>query len=463
MTTAPGNLIEATDLSPIEGVTPEVAAWLAALAQAVDVDTITLRLSPGSIDNAESVIDYDTSMGRWFAGRYVGEIQYLGQTLRILPRFGMPQLQRWLSRIWGIRVLESKGSYARSHTWLWELLAALWASRLLAAAKHGLPTRRVNQVHRSVTMRGRLAVQPTSVEFGAGRKLLVSESRNRVVDDCIGGVILAAFQHLRRELRHLGDERLWLPPRALNLVSSLRSQIDKHAIAKAGSRVIRYTPITESYRAIVDLSLAITRQQPLSPSQQGSRNVFGVLIDMAEVWELYVYHLLRSLLIDEADVVHTGRSRSPDNYLLSSSVTNQHLGGLLPDIMIRNVRTGKCLAVVDAKYKTTLPGPGRPYGVVREDLYQMAAYIAAYRDPARSLPGALVFPGTKDSHTLSDLHVASPWRLAKTDCTMSFLGLDCEPTISSTAWTPSELELGDSVRQMIAARAHKVESVLAVG
>jgi 5-methylcytosine-specific restriction enzyme subunit McrC len=219
--------------------------------------------------------------------------------------------------------------------------------------------------------------------------------------------------------------------------------------------VIRYTPITESYRAIVELSLAIARQQPLSPSQEGHRDVFGVLIDMAEVWELYVYHLLRSLLVDNADVVHTGRARSPDSYLLASSVTGQNLGGLLPDIMIRNLRTGKCLAVVDAKYKTTVPGPDRPYGLVREDLYQMTAYLAAYRDASGPLPGALVFPGTTGSRNLEVLHAASPWRLAKTDCTMSFLGVACEATAGgSSSWTSSETALADSVRQMIAASEH---------
>ena len=141
-------------------------------------------------------------------------------------------------------------------------------------------------------------------------------------------------------------------------------------------------------------------------SDSGPLHAF--LIDMAEVWELYVYHLLRSLLVDEADVVHTGRARSPDSYLLASSVTGQNLGGLLPDIMIRNLRTGKCLAVVDAKYKTTVPGPDRPYGVVREDLYQMTAYLAAYHDTSGPLPGALVFPGTTED-CCDVLPGACPW------------------------------------------------------
>ena len=43
----------------------------------------------------------------------------------------------------------------------------------------------------------------------------------------------------------------------------------------------------------------------MSSAAQGTSDVLGVLIDMAEVWELYVYSLLRTALLG-ADVQHTG-------------------------------------------------------------------------------------------------------------------------------------------------------------
>jgi hypothetical protein len=83
---------------------------------------------------------------------------------------------------------------------------------------------------------------------------------------------------------------------------------------------VRYTPITEIYREVVQLSQAIARHQPSSSVSLGSKDVLGVLIDMAEVWELYVYHLLRSS-IREAEVLHVGRDTDADNFLLRSERT----------------------------------------------------------------------------------------------------------------------------------------------
>ena len=42
---------------------------------------------------------------------------------------------------------EPKGRYEQQRIWLWLVIAHLWAGRLIAAAKHGLPYRRVEIAH----------------------------------------------------------------------------------------------------------------------------------------------------------------------------------------------------------------------------------------------------------------------------------------------------------------------------
>jgi 5-methylcytosine-specific restriction enzyme subunit McrC len=143
---------------------------------------------------------------------------------------------------------------------------------------------------------------------------------------------------------------------------------------------VRYTPITESYREVVELSRAIARKQPSSSATGGANDVLGVLIDMAEIWELYVYHLLRSALRG-VEVIHAGRDLSTNNCLLRSDQTGERLGNLKPDILIFALQTNRLLAILDAKYKTTTQTPERPHGVQREDLYQLAAYLSAYGQP----------------------------------------------------------------------------------
>src|SRR5215216_5177768 len=93
----------------------------------------------------EPVASFDAATGIWWAGRYIGEVQFEGRTLRLERRFGMPALMRWLTAIWGVRLVDSKGRYEQQRIWLWLVIAHLWAGRLLVAAKHGLPLRRVER------------------------------------------------------------------------------------------------------------------------------------------------------------------------------------------------------------------------------------------------------------------------------------------------------------------------------
>jgi 5-methylcytosine-specific restriction enzyme subunit McrC len=317
-----GLIIEATDLSPISGIGDVEDTWLRRLARRVKTDAITLRLSQEVDADDEPLLSFDSRTGTWWTGRYIGELSFENGVLRILPRYGVPTLQRWLSRIWSIQIFASEGRYEASRLWLWILLAKLWEARVLAAAKHGLPTRRFDETHTGLTVRGRLDIRNTAKELGAGRCNVVSRSRNRSIDRDIASVLLCAFANLRSQLWHLGDERTWLSPRAQSIVAGLQNQYgERVSISSIELRKpIRYTPITETYRPAVALSLAILHQRPMSSTGEGHNDVLGVLIDMAEVWELYVYNLVQSGLLG-AEVLHMGRTGNTGAHLLLSDTT----------------------------------------------------------------------------------------------------------------------------------------------
>lgn len=181
----------------------------------------------------------------------------------------------------------------------------------------------------------------------------------------------------------------------------------------------------------------------------GRKDVLGVLIDVAEVWELYLYHLLRSAL-HGVEVVHAGRKPQPEDYLLRSTHSGARLGVLKPDILVRTVRGGRCVAVLDAKYKTTTPSPERPRGILREDLYQMTSYLAAYGDPDAMLNGALVYPIGKKAASIQSLQAASPWQLSAAQRGVWFMGLRCEDdSETKERWTREELVFLGGVREML--------------
>lgn len=456
--------IEATDLSPISVTSDSEDMWLREIAKLTDAGSMAIQLSRGVSDPAEPIVSFDARSGRWWTGRYIGEITYGGKTLKVAPRFGIPQLQRWLSRIWGVRLLSTKGKYETSRLWLWELLARLWEARLLSGAKHGLPTKRFDEVHRGRTLRGRLDIRGTAKEMGAGRGNLVSRSRERSVDQQIAAIILCAFEQLRNQLHHLGDHRSWLSPRGQNIVQELQS----HHVGRVGDVAvemrspIRYTPITESYRPVVDLSLALLKKRPMSSTTGGQSDVLGVLIDMAEVWELYVYHLLQSSLI-ECDVTHTGRRAENEEHLFQSVNAGMRLGGLKPDILLNSVSSSTLLAVLDAKYKSTTRTAERPHGVQREDLYQINAYVSALGLAEHSIAGGLIYPRGGEGSAIAALQQASPWQSLNHDSLVWFLGIDClSQDLNADGLTSGEVEFVQAVRQMASATTEVATPIASV-
>ena len=180
-------LIVARDCSPIPTSSRDEDEWLRSLARAAKPAELLLQIGKGGdVQDNEPIVSFDSMSGTWWAGRYVGEVQFEGRTLRLEPRFGMPALMRWLTTIWGVRVVDFKGRYERQRIWLWLVIAHLWAGRLIAGAKHGLPYRRVDFVHSGRALRGKLLAGKTALARAAGEDRLVSLTRIRVVDPVIG-------------------------------------------------------------------------------------------------------------------------------------------------------------------------------------------------------------------------------------------------------------------------------------
>jgi 5-methylcytosine-specific restriction enzyme subunit McrC len=188
--------------------------------------------------------------------------------------------------------------------------------------------------------------------------------------------------------------------------------------------MVRYSPITESYRPIVDLSLSILEHKPLMPTSAGDRKAFGIVLDMAEIWEFYIAKILQTAL-PALRVSHTGRSREHFRWLLRSSMDDDKLGSLRPDIVVSDVQD-RCLAIVDAKYKSTRINTMNRTGVVTEDLYQLAAYLSAFGESGSRLDGFLVYPEDEAGQVIQRLAPKNPWSLfAAPRRNLWFLSVDC--------------------------------------
>jgi 5-methylcytosine-specific restriction enzyme subunit McrC len=419
------SIILARDCSPIPISKREDDDWLRKLVLAAKPPSMLLRLGH-QIDepDEEPIASFDATTGTWWAGRYIGEVQLEGRTLRLEPRFGMPALMRWLTAIWGVRLVDSKGNYEQQRIWLWLVIAHLWAGRLVAAAKHGLPFRRVETAHYGLALRGRLLSRETALLRAVGDDRLASITRARVIDPVIGGILLGAFERLRAALGSRGEKNYWLPERGRTVVEDLQAALGARAGVTTGDNpTVRYSPMTENYKPAVDLSLSILARRPHMSSSGGERKAFGVLLDMAEIWELYVAKLLQ-ISLPGLRVNHTGRAAEHIRSLLIAD--GDEFGALRPDIIISD-HQGHCRAIADAKYKTTRINSFNRTGVITDDLYQLTAYLSGFGDPASRLDGFLIYPTDAEGQVARRLAPKNPWKIASASKRhLWFVSIDCE-------------------------------------
>jgi hypothetical protein len=87
------------DLSPHEAIDAEEDGWLTRLAAHLAEHDHALNLSGRRREDEED----DAALargadGRWWTGRFIGEIGFEGRELRIEPRLGIDVVGVWLAR-----------------------------------------------------------------------------------------------------------------------------------------------------------------------------------------------------------------------------------------------------------------------------------------------------------------------------------------------------------------------------
>lgn len=347
--------------------------------------------------------------GTWWAGRYVGSLSFEGHSLTIEPRFGLATLQNWLFEATSVVLTDAPGKLREDESFIAQLLASVWAHGFVEAARHGLPALRRDVATRGPTIRGRLDVAASLRLITAGGGQVVSIRSERSLDHAASDAIIAAYEVLRRWLG-VSDEK-WLPTRAKELIPQLMAVTGARprVPTKAELDRIRYTPITAGFAPIAELSRQIANRRGLAVDFNASGETSGVLLDVAELWEMYVINVLRKA-VGPLTVTHGTREKAAAKKLLHSDVTGEGLGTLIPDAILH--AGGLVRGVVDAKYKSLHPSARGPNGPQREDLYQMAAYLGRFQAPAgNETLGVLAYPCDPIRPGTPEAELNSPWSL----------------------------------------------------
>jgi 5-methylcytosine-specific restriction enzyme subunit McrC len=398
----------ARDCSPLAPQpTAAEAAWLRRLATNVRATDLVVPVS-GERDEDEPVV-YCAWDGTWWAGRYVGALSFEGYSLTIEPRFGLATLRNWLFEATSVVLTDATGKLREDESFIAQLLASVWAHGFVEAARHGLPALRRDVATRGPTIRGRLDVSASLRLIAAGGGEVVSIRSERSLDHAASDAIVAAYEVLRRWLG-VPDEQ-WMPARAKELIPQLMSATGARprVPTKAELDRIRYTPITAGFAPIAELSRQIANRRGLAADVDSSGETKGVLLDVAELWEMYVLSVLRKAAAP-LTVTHGTRDKAATKKMLLSDVTGQGLGTLVPDAILH--AGGQVQCVVDAKYKSLHPSASAPNGPQREDLYQMAAYLGRFQAPVEiETRGLLAYPFDLSKSDTPNAEQNSPWRL----------------------------------------------------
>jgi 5-methylcytosine-specific restriction enzyme subunit McrC len=397
------------DLTPFEPRDEDEERWLGSLQQHLRASDYVVLLGEPAEREDDLIVSRDWR-GRWWASRYIGELAYQGRRLEIRPRLGIDVIGRWLEGALNLVAVPETAERQPTESFLALLMAAVWSREVERASRHGPPAFRRDHPNEGLFVRGRLDVRGTVRLRAHTSTHLASVARYRDLDNDVSRTLVVA----ERALHQLIGHRRWHTPRIGEILPQLIAAVGARPIlpSERALQRIRYTPITRPFKEAAQLSWRIARREGFGPqSEIGAAE--GILLDVAELWELFLLHCVEAAVAPRLSVEH-GTTAGARTFLLTRAAENSApdaagLGRLKPDIIVRDGETP--VAIIDAKYKRLEDDwPERPAGVERSDLYQLAAYLSGL-DPHGVADGMLVYPRALAREEESTAEAKGPWRM----------------------------------------------------
>lgn len=373
-------------------------AWLESIARLEPEQFLLTDQPPHRHAKNKPVLDpiLDRDLNGWRTGRYIGEIHHQGRTLHIQPRLEVDTIADWLSTIHNVQVVPEAAE--RSHgnqSLIIQLAAALWRAVVAQAGSHSLAKQKIKRSTTGLQIKGDLDAAATSRLRATGYPGVVSTMKHNTLVSPANAAIVAADRVLNSKM---GNPR-WRGQRISDQLDHLRKAVGANPKlpSRAQLRRVRYTPITIRWRDAAELSHRIASNRLLKHTAKSSAT-YGLLIDVAELWERFVLHCAAKA-VDE-NVVHGTADSLRQHLLQSDAESSKGMGRLYPDILIGpSPDHSTARAVLDAKYKALAD----PRGVDREDLYQLHAYSQSFR----STKALLAYP--KIPASASSAEANGPW------------------------------------------------------
>lgn len=299
------------------------------------------------------------------AGQVVGVLSVPGACLEILPKIDGKHdgaVRRSLTRMLAVALrfpIAASGSslMATQRRDLLEVLVQNFADALLAAARQGLPHRYRRREDDLSLLRGKLDIRRQLTQNGARADRLACVYEELSVDTPLNRVLRAAVQRLASVCRTLENRR-----KISELAARLEFVGDSSDPLREPVTLDRTNIPFHRLHALARLFLAGDWQS----TSAGTREGFGLLFAMNDLFEAFVGRCMQAALAPRR--VHLQRR----NRHALEDCRQSPLFRLRPDIVVDDN------VVIDTKWKHL--DPDKPtLGVAESDIYQMLAYLRAYR------------------------------------------------------------------------------------
>jgi len=353
-------------------------------AEQADALVAAARMHPlGGEDGAGILSDHRHYLR---AGQMVGVLAAPGCSLEILPKVdrdapdeNAPAVRRRLIGLLDLALgLEigagASTSIGRGAENLLEILIRIFAERLLAEARCGLPRRYLPHQEDLSVVRGRIDLVRQFTHHAVRPDRLACRYDQLSSDIPLLQIMKAAVRTLRGLSRSPETQRLL---DELRFLLADVSDIPLGALPWDRVGIDRTNRRWESLHAMA--SLLVRRDWQATGHDRHAQHGISLLFPMNDLFEASVATLLRRALAGSGiEVMAQGGLR----YCLGDWRADDDCSGdhfqTRPDLMLR--RRGEIVAIIDTKWKCLAADPlDRKRGVSQADVYQMMAYARLYR------------------------------------------------------------------------------------
>ncbi|MBD3807531.1 MAG: hypothetical protein IE880_02300 [Epsilonproteobacteria bacterium] len=329
-------------------------------------------------------------------GNYVGKFVWDGLTVDIRSRFSDQFLQRMLNftnDVYLDDVSVFSASISKRIDFSKYVIYYLFVQTLEKAFLLGLPKAYKSVQHHEMKLKGKIDINRFIKSDIPFKGKISSTSREQHEIQEIIDTLYKAIKVIDKNAKIVStkDTQVSFTQNISHIKSHLKqyrsnSYVTNGTINTAMQSKALQNPIFASYKQVLEYTRFIINGSNLEEDGKGKNQTYGFLVNVAELFEIYVTKLLKKEFPEW--IVESPKIELYPNHFFARKI--------IPDIVMTR---GKDVMVFDTKYKKMLMRDKDRFGagdVDRNDFFQINTYMSYYQNQGyKVLVGGLLYPMEK--------------------------------------------------------------------